>query len=263
MNRDLIKHCTRLLDIAQQNTKATDSMGLVYLIDTLIPLLAKIDPLDVAIDGAKVQEFIRIRVNITAHRGNHEPSVQNVNFMNDMLKTALKQPISPILCNFTFIKEPNMEEILERDLEEAEICLKNGQNKACVVLCGSILEATLYGVLRRGASWTMDPIRNKTAFNRKNKIATNVPDIKSNEYDESWDLKPLINFVCDNALLPEKWRGIMHTAIREPRNLIHPTAELRRDHTVSVQAANASLAELKHVLSELGKKSNLNSLPFP
>ncbi len=179
--------------------------------------------------------------------------LKNLNELKLLLVKGLAQPIAPLSGKFKFIGNLDIAEMLERDLIEAQKCFEQKLYKSCAVMCGSILEAALYGILRRDASWTMNTNRNWSAFAKPLQ-----KDVLSNDFRQQWKFSQLIDFTCDNEILNEiKWRAVLHQKLREPRNLVHPTVELRSLYLVNKQAANSSLAVLHEVLADL------NKLTFP
>jgi hypothetical protein len=146
-----------------------------------------------------------------------------------------------------------MRNVLDRDLIEAEECLARAFWKPAMILCGSILEAALYEFLRRNSKWTMDEPARKGIP----KCRGTPRDITKDDWGNQWSLEDLIDFVCDNEILgkdAEHWRGSLHL-LRKHRNLVHPTAELRKEanKNVSEAAAQQCYGTLRGFLEVLSK----------
>jgi hypothetical protein len=79
-------------------------------------------------------------------------------------------------------------------------------------------------------------------------------DIASIERDEQWTLDELVKFACENGVLEAGLKGLLDSGLREPRNLIHPAAELRKRHRVDRETAEACMASVKLAIKRLSEK---------
>lgn len=172
----------------------------------------------------------------------------SVNTMLEFVNAAITAGKPPKESRFPTVKDTKLRGILERDLWEAERAAERGLWKSCMVLCGSILEAALYEYLRRNAGWAMDPNKKGIPKHRDG----SPKDIGSIEKEEQWKLEELINFAGHNGILDNP--DLYHQAVRDPRNLIHPMAELRGNDTVDKETANACLKVLLLALKKISEK---------
>ena len=169
----------------------------------------------------------------------------------NIIERSLKKSVPEYESRFPTILDSDFRNILDRDLIDVQISLQRGLWKSAMVMCGSILEASMYEFLLRNPLWTMDPSRSSLP-----KYKGNIRDIKINDFENQWTLNHLIEFFCDNKLLdgdPEKWRTTLHFFIREYRNLVHPMAEMRKkaNQGVTAEAAQQCYANLIAVLKVL------------
>lgn len=197
-------------------------------------------------------DFVEARVEIEKRQGNagHIDALEDAPKVFKCVDAFLAAPIPIADTRFKFIADRQIAEILERDMIEASDCLKTGRYKACMVLCGSILEAALYELLRRNEAWTNDPTKSDHKYFTTNKIKAR--DIKSNDVKDKWTLHVLIEFCCDNNLVDKRWRSTLHNHVQEQRNLVHATVELRTKYAaITPQNAKLCYTSLDGVLLEL------------
>lgn len=181
------------------------------------------------------------KVNYLSQSGGSTDQI--VSDLETIVNNALAEPMRPEESPFKHFKDKKLQAILERDLIEVQKTFEARAYKACIVLCGSILETALYEFLRR------DVVRTNTKaidwFKHKNP--------KSIEGDD-WKLFELIAFACAHNLLPKDREETFHDTLRDPRNLIHPTAELKGAHKIDEDNAGMSKHALMVALAELYKK---------
>lgn len=182
---------------------------------------------------------------------------QAVLAVRQIVNDILDAPPSPQQSRFHYIADAEFRRILERDVDEAESSLRHDNWKACIVLCGSILEAALYEYLLRDPTWTMDPSR------------SNVPsisgsatkkDIRRTDLANQWTLDDLIKFAVTNGVVKGYTTQHIRDAVQQPRNLIHPRKEIRSGVTVDRGRAGVSIETLKALLDEIGQ---LPGMPPP
>ena len=117
------------------------------------------------------------------------------------------------------ITEKDLREILKRDLKECAVCLLAEQNKAAIIICGSIIEALLMNKIfeKRIERYEIGALTDKTAKLKK------VIDMDINE----------LLFVADKEkLIKNEYIYLSHFA-RGYRNTVHPASEIRKRFIVS------------------------------
>ncbi len=168
------------------------------------------------------------------------------------LEAALARGASAPDPLFANVANDELRLILTRDLEEAHDSLAKGLYKSCMVLCGSILEAALYEILRRNPTWTM------SQRGVPGKPGGGGPkNINSTAKEDGWMLGDLIRFCGETSILEKTDIDHLNRALRDPRDLIHPMAELRNQTTVSPDQAALSYHALRVVLDRLARKTML------
>jgi len=146
------------------------------------------------------------------------------------LKVAIEaSESSPVIQarEFTFIKDPNLRKILERDYAEIQRAYIASCWKSVIILSGSALEAILLDLVRQNEA------RTKTASNAPKK----KPDVTM------WDLSELIE-VCVELKLIAPYAQTVSGATRAYRNLVHPGNELRTGLAFGAEEARISVIVL-------------------
>ena len=133
--------------------------------------------------------------------------------------------------------EPEVLEIIQDRLKEIQICLLYGAHLAAILLCGSVLEAVLFGVAHK------EPEK----FNRSKSSPKKGDKVKA---FREWKLAELIDVAQDTGYLQSDLRMPSHF-LRDFRNYIHPNQQLRsrfspNEHTAKVcfQVLVAALADV-------------------
>jgi hypothetical protein len=157
---------------------------------------------------------------------------------------------------FLFVKDADLKRIVERDYQELRMkAFPSEAYKSAVILAGSILEALLYDIILRDAvrtadamSWGKAPAR----FERGKQVQC---DIKSQAPEDAWKLEDLID-VCEHKLhvLPPGNVDLIHRALRNHRNLVHPRAEIRSKISVGLGEAHVAIGALEIVVSHFETK---------
>jgi len=166
--------------------------------------------------------------------------------LRDAVDAALATPLPVSESRFPTVMDDRLRDILDRDLQQAEECLKLQLWKSAIVLAGSVLEAALYEYLLRNPAWTMDSARNSIPAYRGK-----VKDITKSDLENQWTLRDLVFFYCENGLIRKYKESSITDVLRAPRNLIHPMKEFREKARVDEGAASVSLAMLLDLLSEI------------
>lgn len=138
---------------------------------------------------------------------------------------------------FSFLVDPKLREIIERDYIEIQRGYIDQCWKSVLILsCGSI-EAILLDRLMR------DPAQAQGAKGAPAK----QPDLSH------WDLSELIKVAVELKIV-EPSAEMLANAVRQYRNLVHPGYELRNKLQVSKLEADSALTVLKMVHRDLSQK---------
>jgi hypothetical protein len=150
--------------------------------------------------------------------------------------------VDEMVGRLAFVRDVRLRSIVERDLRELELSLRNQLNKASLILCGTLLEAVLLDVLDRrfdvaetymskNAKWPNDASLKKLV-----KIAGSVELTDAHH-------RPA-------RLLTKSAVGTCN-AIIEHRDLIHPHAEVRGEVKIDADVVIAMVGLLRVVLGDL------------
>lgn len=141
--------------------------------------------------------------------------------------TGAGQPLTPRA--FTFVRDPALRAVLERDYVEMLRVQQARAWKAAIVLAGGVLEGILVDLIGRHADRA-----------RKARRAPEEADIAR------WNLGDLINVALELRLVTQAVDRLSH-AVRMYRNLIHPAHEVRARVTFGEEEARIAV-EVIHVL---------------
>ncbi|EJQ34602.1 hypothetical protein [Bacillus cereus] len=122
--------------------------------------------------------------------------------------------------NFSFIYDPDLKDIIERDYHDLETKLIPDKAwKSAVILAGSILEAILYDVF-------LNPNYNGKANRSPKAPKDESRNVKSLDNGQ-WTLEELIKVARDIQVLPHEHINTIDQGLRHFRNFVHPKKELR------------------------------------
>jgi len=138
---------------------------------------------------------------------------------------------------FDFIQKKELIPILIRDYTEVVTCIKSECWKSTIILCGSVIEAILYDLLKQNESAALS---SKAA----QKYKGNVSPL------EEWKLNSLINTASELSLITKGVEGLSHTT-REFRNLIHPLKEISEVYKLKKEEAENAFTTLKILIRDL------------
>jgi hypothetical protein len=148
--------------------------------------------------------------------------------------TATEQP------EFSFIADPDLRSIMDRDYQEIQACLDAKAYKAAIVMCGSVMEALLLDALLQN-----EVSARQSTKAAKNKAGNTIKDLGR------WPLSRMIDVAVELQILPTPYYGFMSDAVREHRNLIHPAVETRKQITPERTVANLARAALDVIIKNL------------
>ncbi len=127
----------------------------------------------------------------------------------------------PASRSFRWLSDADLRRIVERDYVELHSALlPSGAWKSTVIMAGSITEAILFDLL------TKDPARLRDA-----KASPASKDDNGNQIaTKDWKLHHLIAIATAINLLPKARAGTFDQVLRDYRNFVHPSKELRSAH---------------------------------
>jgi len=131
---------------------------------------------------------------------------------------------------FTFVEDPEVRKILERDYIEIQRAFIAHCWKSVILLSGGAIEAILMDLL----------LQNPSSARR----SVNAPKGKSEI--SRWDLADLINVSVDLGMVSSGVEKLSHS-VRDYRNLIHPGNEIRNKITFNAEEAKIAL-EVLHIV---------------
>ena len=142
---------------------------------------------------------------------------------------------------FSFIANPQLRSIIERDYQEIPRCLAAEAYKAATVMCGSVMEALLLDAL------LADGPKAKQSAEALTDKGGKVPK----DFGK-WSLRLMIAVAQDLQILPAAILG-MSDPIREYRNLIHPAVEMRKKIAPEREEARAAQTALDVIIKNLAR----------
>ncbi len=148
------------------------------------------------------------------------------------LKVLIEEPLDTPVTEtrqFAFINDANIRKIAERDYDEIQRAYISKCWKSVIILCGGAIEAILTDLL--------------ICHDTEAKQAKSAPD-KSDI--SRWGLSELIDVAVELKLVTEGVKKLSHP-VREYRNLVHPSNEIRNELRFDAEEARISL-EVLHIL---------------
>ena len=142
--------------------------------------------------------------------------------------------------DFSFITDPDLRSIIERDYAEIPTCLEAGAWKAATVMSGSVMEALLLDALLTAEAKAKQS--HKAPKDKRGKV---IEDLAR------WTLNTMIEVAIDLQLLRRDPLGLTSHGVREYRNLIHPGAEIREAIVAEREEAMATRAALDLIIKQL------------
>jgi hypothetical protein len=161
---------------------------------------------------------------------------------------VLPQIVGQINLNkeLDFVGNGNLRAMIERDCKEVNAATKAGAAKSVIVLCGSIVEALLYDLLKTNeveARQFADNLASKGMLPKK-------PPKELNQ----WTAEPMI--LVSHEMYPKKVTEDackFANVLRDYRNLIHPGKEDREKITFDQNIASIAISVVNLIISGLEK----------
>ncbi len=148
------------------------------------------------------------------------------------LEVELDQPTDiPVTekRQFAFVSNSDLRAIIERDYDEIQRAFISNCWKSVIILCGGIIEAILTDLL----------LSNKT-------IAIAAKSASKENDITRWDFAKLIDVSVELKLVSAGIQKLSHP-LREYRNLVHPSNEIRNQLSFNAEEAKISV-EVLHIL---------------
>lgn len=191
-----------------------------------------------------IQDFDQSYDILASPVKNINKAIKNLNETNKLLlevELLLLEPNKTLTQqNWNFITDKELKTIIARDYQELGNLLQINANKSIIVLCGSIMEASLVSVLKE--------------HDEKAKQFFQEEYGKSPGKTESWTLYQLITVANKLGFLDNDTKR-QADILRDYRNLIHPAAEIRKATSLDNELIDVQVALLKRVLKSLSLKA--------
>lgn len=146
-----------------------------------------------------------------------------------------QQDSTPVTVSktFDFVTDDELRKILERDYQELQRGIVNGNWKSSIIISGGSIEAILLDLLMRNAA-----------------AATSSSKAPRESELNKWDLNSLIEVSVEEKLINSGVATLSHS-VREYRNLIHPGVEIRKGLKVEPEEAKIAMNVLDMLIREL------------
>ena len=153
--------------------------------------------------------------------------------------------------DFSFIPDPGLRDMLTRDCREINQAAKVGAAKSVILLCGSMIETLLYGML----------IENEQAAQAKAGELAEKPELDwiqgklkncQNRSLNKWEAIEMI--IVAHSLFPDKVSDDARQyamVLKNYRNLIHPGKEEREDFSLNQHTASIAISVVNLILDKL------------
>lgn len=140
--------------------------------------------------------------------------------------------------SFSFIKDNDLKEIIERDYKELTLVLfPGGAWKSTVIMAGSILEAILFDLLGSDPATQAKAMASPAAPTQKGTVRPM----------EDWTLESLIKVAADLGILPPNRADTFDQVLRDYRNFVHPKKEIKSAHPCGEGEAQLAMGGLNAV----------------
>jgi hypothetical protein len=190
----------------------------------------------------KVERSALVIVTFSADMKDVREALDSIQAARTLLVEAELLQISPDASlpeqKWDFITSLDLRVLLARDYQELSRLLDVNARKSALILCGSIMEATLVSVLKDIEANAI------AAYSRQ------FP--KGHKQIEDWKLWELIAVAHSCNLIDEDTRR-QADILRDYRNLIHPLVETRRATELDDELVQAQVVLLKRLLRILSR----------
>lgn len=141
---------------------------------------------------------------------------------------------------FGFIKNLKLRQLIRSDYSEIYLCSKAKAHKATLILCGSLIEAIMLGMLEPQRKTAED---NYLEIHKKRKLL------------EDFSLEDLIKSAESLRIIPKDVAKLCDV-VRDWRNLVHPSVWIEENIQINEKRANIAIQAVETLIDHL--KSTLN-----
>lgn len=145
---------------------------------------------------------------------------------------------------FAFVIDEKLRTQLESDWREANVLHSVNAWKSCVVICGGILEGLLIDVLQAHS------VNAKRTYKKlfQNKTLSTI---------SRWSLEDMVDVAKDLHIIGKGSFHLSH-ALRQYRNLIHPTKQVAEGVEITIDSANIGISSIRTFANEINHYYNSN-----
>lgn len=224
-----------------------DEKARLYFITTkrgcYIPNLTKSDLMNLKViiptkemmeTAEKTQEYIMNQKKLSPFEINE---LIRASYCNQVKNESQKMINQDLISKIFTIKIEVLKELINNDLDEVNVCFKNGAYKSAIILCGSILEAVLLDWLSEYEN------------------TDEVSDIGVEKNGRDMGLAKIIARLRE-IIKPEWYESKKAHEIRETRNMVHPKECIRNNKKVTVEECERIIEDLKEILESKEKRHN-------
>lgn len=219
-----------------------------YLFTALAEEVNRLDPRDFLPEAqyefVKLRLYVRYLAGLTTIQFTTEETKKYQERCNRLIVVLDKyggEGSRAITRDFSFVTDPDLRTIVERDYRELSLrVFPSGAWKSVVIMAGSILEAILYDVLTKDAATLV-----------KTKASREAPPTKFDIMKGEWKLEQLIKVAADVNVIPAARADSIDQVLRDYRNFVHPKKELRSAHPCSEAEAYMAKGALDGVCNHL------------
>ena len=159
------------------------------------------------------------------------------NYNNKVKNESQKMINNDLIVLASNIKIKLLKKLINDDLNEVNICFKNGAYKSAIILCGSILEAVLL-------DWLSEYENTEDIF-----------DIAKDENGRDMELVKIINRL-KKTVKPYWYEASKAHEIRRTRNMVHPKECIKNNRKVTYEECEKIIEDLKAILESKEKRHN-------
>lgn len=238
----MIEYIKQLIEELSSWDRPPDSHVYYPLLEAVVEEINRLDPRDFLPAAQFHFTFMRATLRGCLLRRNLRKDFDEVRHCCWKLLPRLDMYGGPgsraVVRSFEFVADAQLRAIIERDYRELALYLfPAGAWKSTVVMAGSILEALLHDALTKDAATLADA-----------QASTHAPKKKDLE---KWTLHELIRVAGDLNIVPQARLNAIDQSLRDYRNYVHPTVELRAGYPCTEAEAHLAIGALDSVLNHL------------
>ncbi|GAB6109077.1 hypothetical protein [Fusibacter bizertensis] len=142
---------------------------------------------------------------------------------------------------FSFIDDQAYKNVITKDWEEIQSNLISEAWKSCVILCGSVLEASLIWILSKNEETIL-----QSNIKINNQVVKKI---------DNMNLVELVTIAGKMGMIGKTTINLSHV-IRDYRNLVHPKKQIMENMIVTKDEANIAFNSVKVIIKELNQFNN-------